>query len=98
MNVFSLDTVRPDLVVLGVNADDPLTVALNPFVSSDMAYISVTRGTQHVLTVVRKDGTTWNFEWGYDRYTLIGGSSEALKKAVINFVKVQTGIDLNKAN
>lgn len=43
-NVLELVARQPDKVVLKVNAADPLTVALNPEFSSDMAYITVTRG------------------------------------------------------
>ena len=41
MSVFELVHSAPDLVVLKVNADDPLTVAMHPYVSAKMAYISL---------------------------------------------------------
>ena len=45
--VFTLVEATPGQVVLKVLADNPLTVAKFPFVSMDMAYITVTRGKNH---------------------------------------------------
>ena len=86
-NVFELQEANNELVVLKVNADDPLTVAMNPYLSSDMAYISITRGKEHVFTVIRKDGTTWNFHWGDSGYTLIGDGTKFLKRKVVDFIE-----------
>lgn len=99
MAVFELETSRPDLFVIKVNADDPLTVAMHPYVSSDMAYISVSirrhcdDSKDFNLRIVKKDGTTWGFSWGCSGYTLIGESAEELKRKVIGFAK-QYGVDL----
>lgn len=86
--VFEVASNTDDLVVLKVNADDPLVVAMNPYVSSDMAYISVTKGGNHVLTVIKKDGTHGTcFHWGDGGYTLISDGLEILKKNVIKFIE-----------
>lgn len=85
--VFQLVQVTPSQIILKVTADDPLTVALYPFVSSDMAYITVTRGDEHTLTVTKKDGKTWSFHWGNSGYTLISENGERLKKAVIEYIQ-----------
>lgn len=50
-------------------------------------YINLTRGENHVLTVIKKDGTTFSFHWGVSGHTLISGNLEKLKSSVINFVK-----------
>lgn len=85
-NVFDLVSVTDDLVVLKVNSDDNLTVAMNPYISGDYDYISVTRGDVHVLTVIKKDGKTFDFHWGYGGHTLISDGLEILKRKVIDFI------------
>lgn len=85
--VFELCHRDSEKVVLKVNADDPLVVAMHPYISSDMAYITVTRGNEHVLTVVKKDGTTFSFTWGESGHTLISKNLETLKKKVISFIE-----------
>lgn len=87
--VFEVEVNECDKVVLKVNADDALTIAMNPFVSSDMAYITVTKGKNHILTVVKKDGTTYSFHWGHNGYTLISDSLEELRKNVVKYIKSQ---------
>lgn len=85
--VFTLVEATPGQVVLKVLVNDPLTVAKFPFVSMDMAYITVTRGKNHTLTVVKKDGKTWSFNWGESGYTLISDNTERLKKAVVEYIE-----------
>lgn len=86
-NTFSLEEIDNKQVIIKINADDPLTVAKHPYLSSDMAYITVTRGEDHVLTVIRKNGSTFSFEFGRSGYTLITGDLEELKKAVLEFIR-----------
>ena len=101
MSVFELETSRPDLFVIKVNANDPLTVAMHPYVSADMAYISVSIrmcdrfSRDFNLRVIKKDGTTWGFSWGYSGRTIISEASEELKREVIKFAK-QYGVDLQR--
>ena len=85
--VFSLVEETPEQVIIKVLADDPLTIARYPFVDSEMAYITVTRGEEHILTVVKKDGKTYSFHWGSSGYTLISENMEELKKAVIEYIQ-----------
>lgn len=85
--VFTLVEATPGQVVLKVLVNDPLTVAKFPFVSMDMAYITVTRGKNHTLTVVKKDGKTWSFNWGENGHTLISDNIERLKKAAVEYIE-----------
>ena len=87
MEVFEVFDVTRELVVLKVNANDSLTVAMHPYVQSNYDYITVTRGSDHVLTVVKKDGTTFDFHWGYSGYTLISEGLEVLRRKVVEFIK-----------
>ena len=86
-DVLSIQEYDEEQVIVKVNADDPLTIAKFPFLSSDMAYITITRGKEHIFTIIKKDGTTWSFHWGRSGYTLIGESTERLKKEVVAFVE-----------
>lgn len=92
-NVLELQEVTNEQVIVKVNANDPLTVAKNPWVSSDEAYYTITRGKNHMFTVVKKDGKTWSFRWGYDGYTLIADSVEQMRIKVVQFIR-DNGIDI----
>ena len=74
-------------VVIKVNAKDPLTVALNPEFNANMAYITVTKGENHIMTIIREDGSSWSFHWGGNGTTLISDSVLAMKNKVIAFIR-----------
>ena len=84
--VFELVSNSNEQVVLKVLADDPLVVAMCPYVSGDMAYITVTKGENHVLTVINKNAKRWSFDWGTSGYTLISSNTERLKKEVLKYI------------
>ena len=85
--IFEIVSNNSTQVVLKVNADDPLTVAMNPYVSGEYAYITVTKGEKHVLTITKKDGSTFSFHWGGGSSTLISENLERLKKNVVKFIE-----------
>ena len=87
MNVFELVENTPKQVVIKVNADDPLTVARHPYVSGDYAYITVTKGDKHVMTIIKKDSKTFSFHWGSGGYTLISENLERLRTEVCKFIR-----------
>ena len=82
-----------DRVVIEVKSDDPLTTAMYPFIPGNTAYITVTLGDNHVLTVVKKDNSTFSFNWGIGGCTLISENLSQLRREVVTFLKVK-GIDL----
>ena len=77
----------PKQVILKVLAKDSLTVAKYPYVSAEWDYITVTRGTEHILTVIKQNGSKFDFHWGERGYTLISDGLQELKKAVIAFLE-----------
>ena len=85
--VFKIEEVTNKQVIVEVSAKDPLTVARYPFLNSRMRYITVTRGKHHICTVVREDGTTWDWEFGDRGCTLIGDSVVELQKNLLEFIK-----------
>lgn len=85
-NVFEIHSVSPQQVVLKVNVRNALTVAQYPFVNTEMEFISVTRGENHVMTVVKHNGQTWSIEFGANGHTLISDSVKVLKDNVLRFI------------
>lgn len=85
-NIFELVSNNNTQVVLKVHAKDPLTVAMNPYVSGEMEYITVTKGYDHVMTVINSDCRKWSINWGSMGHTLIGPSTERLKMEVLKFI------------
>jgi len=86
-DVFELEDFDYGQVIIKVKADTPLKVAKFPFVSGEWEYITVTRGEKHILTVIKKDGKTFSFEWGKGGYTLISDNLTLLKRNVLAFIK-----------
>lgn len=87
MAVLELVSVDNEKVVIKVNAKDPLTVALNPEFNSEMAYITITRGEKHIMTIIKEDGTSWSFHWGGYSTTMVSDSVLAMKNKVIAFIR-----------
>ena len=85
--IFSLQEVSDNKVIIKVTADNPLTVAQYPFIQKQFAYITVTRGAEHIFTIVYEDGHTWSFHWGRSGYTVISEETNMLKWAVNQFIK-----------
>lgn len=92
---FEVYEKTPSQVILKVLAKDSLTVAKYPYVSAEWDYITVTRGREHVLTVIKKDGSKFDFSWGESGYTLISDSLKALRIAVTEFLELEKHILLD---
>lgn len=77
--------VTKDMVILEVNAKDALAVARNPWLDSKDAYITVTRGKHHAMSVIDEDGHARisSLEWGGNSHTMTDEIGNMLKKAVI---------------
>lgn len=86
-NVFNLEYYDNNIVAIKVKELSNLEIAKTPYISKEYDYISVTRGKNHILTVVKKDGSTFNFSWGVNGHTLIGYALEFLKKNVIDYIE-----------
>lgn len=93
--VFELVKVDKDKAILKVKELDNLTIAEYPFLNSKMAYITITRGRRHTMTVINKDGSTWSVDWGAGGYTLCSDSINSLKWAARDFFQIECGIPLD---
>ena len=86
--ILFMESVSDDLVVVKVKPDlTPLDIALNPWVNKDIAYISVTRGKNHIMTFISPEGETWSIEWGDNGYTLISDALRERKNKIVEFIK-----------
>ena len=57
--IFTFEDINDEVIVLKVNCNSPLEAAKNPYVDMTYDYISLTRGLDHILTVVDKQGKSW---------------------------------------
>jgi hypothetical protein len=92
---FEIVERTPDKIILEVLAKDSLAVAKYPYVSAEWDYITVTRGKEHVLTIVDNNGSRFDFYWGESGYTLISESLKKLKLAVIDYLEKENYILLD---
>lgn len=86
-SVFKLVSFDTKQVILKVQASSNLVIAQHPYINANYDYITVTRGLNHVLTVVNKDGSTFHFSWGERGYTCISDTLRMLRSAVVNFIE-----------
>lgn len=94
-DIFEIEECDYNRVILKVKVETPLKVAQYPFLSRDWLYITITRGRSHILTIVKTDGTTFGFKWGYDGYTLICDNLELLKTNAVAFIQNDNAILLD---
>ena len=85
-SIFTLEEVNNELIILKVNCNSPLEAVKN-YVDMNIAYISLTRGEDHIFRTTRSDGSVWSsFEFGISGYTLISASTELLKNKVLSYL------------
>ena len=84
--IFSIQDISDTQVIIQVHAVSPLLVAQYPFVEQKYKYITVTRGEEHILTIIYEDGATYSFHWGDGSSTLVTENLERLKGAVEQFI------------
>ena len=85
--IFTIADINNEVIVLKVNCESPLMAAQHPYVDMTYDYISLTRGKDHILTVVDKQGKSWSFHFGSDGYTWVDKRSELLKSKVLGFLE-----------
>lgn len=61
----TIEKIYPHQVIIKVNTRDALSVAQHPYLSSDMAYITVQRGSKQIISIVKTDGTSKSYKPGY---------------------------------
>ena len=89
MEIFKLIENNEKLVIVQNLASTTLDVARHPYINLTMDYFTITKGKDHVFTIIKKDGDSWSFDFGQSSYTMITGNIENLKNAVLNFLETQ---------
>ena len=84
--IFTFEDINDEVIVLKVNCNSPLEAAKNPYVDMTYNYISLTRGRDHILTVVDKQGKSWSIDFGISGHTLVDDRTTLLKNKVLDFL------------
>ena len=90
--VFTLMEETAEQVVIKVTAVDNYVIATHPYISGDYDYITITRGKNHIFTIIYKDGHTWSFSWGDRGTTMISDGTRRLKEKVLKFLEEECHI------
>lgn len=86
----------PEAVVLENMAKTSLDIARFPYISSNIDYINITKGANHICTIVNSDASTFSFSWGQNGYTQISHSLRLLKTKAYEFIQSQgIALDVN---
>ena len=88
INGFSLVENTDEMVILKNEVKRPIDVAKNPWLSADDEYVTITKGRDHVLTLVKTDGKTISISFGGRGCTLISDSFRRLKEKAIEAAHV----------
>lgn len=88
INGFSLVENTDEMVILKNEVKTPLEIAKNPWLSSDDEYVTITKGRDHVLTLVKTDGKTISISFGGRGGTLISDSFRKLKEKAVETAQV----------
>lgn len=82
INGFTLEKNTEDMAILKVAVKTPLEIAMHPYLSSNYEYITITKGCNHVFTIVKEDGTTFSFHYGFSGCTSISEELIVLRNKV----------------
>lgn len=91
---FTLVDNTEEHVILKNEAKSSLDVARFPYVNSQCDYITVTKGRNHILTIINENGGTFDFHWGERGYSLVTEAHDLLRKKVVEFVEKECAISL----
>jgi hypothetical protein len=86
MDIFELYSFSDEQVILKVNAKTPLDVAKHPYVQSNYEYITVTRGDNHILSIIYETGKTESFSWSRNGSTCVSENKKRLRSEVVDFI------------
>lgn len=88
VNGFSLAENTDEMVILKNEVKRPIDVAKNPWLSAEDEYVTIAKGRNHVLTLVKTNGKTVSITFGERGYTLISDNFRRLKEKAIEAAHV----------
>ena len=88
INGFSLVENTDEMVILKNEVKRPIDIAKNPWLSNEDEYVTITKGRNHVLTLVKTNGKTVSITFGERGYTLISDNFRRLKEKAIEAAHV----------
>lgn len=88
VNGFSLAENTDEMVILKNETKRPIDVAKNPWLSADDEYVTITKGRNHTLTLIKISGKTVSITFGERGYTLISDNFRKLKEKAIEAAHV----------
>ena len=83
-----------DKVVVKFKELSNLEKAMNPWVLN-YEYVTITRGKNHIMTMISKDGGSWSISWGDNGCTMISDSLLRSRKEIVAFIEKDCFIPLN---
>ena len=72
-----------------------LDKALNPWILPNADYVTISRGKNHIMRVITKDGNSWSINWGDNGYTLISDSLLESRQKIVEFIENECFIPLD---
>lgn len=83
-----------DKVVVKFKELSNLEKAMNPWVLN-AEYVTITRGKNHIMTMISKDGGSWSISWGDNGCTMISDSLLRSRKEIVAFIEKDCFIPLD---
>jgi hypothetical protein len=93
-----------DLVVVTENNSECVVLKVKDGKSYEMftigftgkeKYIRVTKGDQHILSIMENDGNTYSWVWSPNRYILVAYNLDERRKKIVKCLE-ELGIDITK--
>ena len=94
-DVLELVHYNNDRVIVKFKELSNLEKAMNPWVLTGAEYVTITRGRDHIMTVITKDGGSWSISWGDNGCTMISDSLLRSRKEIVAFIEKDCFIPLD---
>ena len=94
-NILELVHVDESKVVVKFKELSNLEKAMTSWVLPNAEYVTITRGRDHIMTIIRNDGSSWSIEWGDSGCTVMSKSLIESRNRIVDFIEQECYILLN---
>ena len=94
-SILELVHVDDSKVVVKFKELSNLEKAMNSWVLPEAEYVTITRGRDHIMRIIRKDGSSWSIEWGDSGCTAMSKSLIESRNRIVDFIEQECHILLN---